>query len=124
MTPLAALAPAWILFEILQLVAGERLLGLKQIQAGRDTRQTEPSQTVSAVWVSFILLYWAWMFAMFFAHVGRPQLLALLGVSLLGMTVRRVCTLRWVLVVLTFEGAIRIGMLVSLGVLLWRGAPG
>jgi hypothetical protein len=44
----------------------------------------------------------------------------LIGASVLGSMVRRGCGLRWVLVVLTFEGAVRIGMLLSLCVLGWR----
>jgi hypothetical protein len=38
----------------------------------------------------------------------------------LGYSVRRNCRLSWVLVVLTLEGAIRIGLLVSLCALAWR----
>jgi hypothetical protein len=34
--------------------------------------------------------------------------------------VRRGCGLKWLLVVLTFEGSIRIGMLLSLCALAWR----
>jgi len=34
--------------------------------------------------------------------------------------VRRNCGLKWILVVLTFEGAIRIGMLISICRLLWH----
>lgn len=124
MTLLAALAPVWIVFEVLQLVASERLLGVRQIQAGKDVRASEPGQVLAFFWSGLILLYWIWMFAMLFARIGPPQVIALLAVSLVGQAFRRVCGLRWILVVLTFEGAVRIGMLVSLSVLLWRGLPG
>jgi hypothetical protein len=38
----------------------------------------------------------------------------------LGYALRSSCGLKWVLVILTFEGAIRIGMLVSLFAMSWR----
>jgi len=120
MAPIAAFAPAWIGFEVLQLVVSERYLGVKQIQAGRDPRLAGPPEIVAFIWAVMIVLYWAWMFGMLYLRVGLPQVLALIIISTLGYTVRRSCGLKWVLVVLTFEGAIRIGMLVSLCTLLWR----
>jgi hypothetical protein len=44
----------------------------------------------------------------------------MLAITLIGFSVRRSCGLRWVLVVLTFEGALRIGMLLYLSALIWR----
>ena len=44
----------------------------------------------------------------------------LIGVTVLGFTIRRGCGLKWVLVILTFEGAIRIGMLLHLLGTTWR----
>lgn len=120
MSPLAAFAPAWIGFEVLQLVLAERLLGLKQIQAGVDPRESSPSELISFLWAASILLYWAWMALMLYSRVGVTQMLALIAVTIVGYTIRRSCGLKWVLVALTFEGAIRIGMLVSLSVILWR----
>lgn len=120
MSPLAALAPAWIAFEVLQLVISERYLGVKQIHAGADPRKSSPPEALAFVWSIFILLYWIWMILMLYAHIGLPQIVALLFVSLGGYTLRRSCGLKWILVVLTFEGAIRIGMLVSLTALMWR----
>lgn len=120
MSPLAAFAPAWMGFEVIQLIGAERYLGLKQIQAGRDPRATGPVEAIAFAWSASIVLYWLWMIAMLFTHVGLAQMVALLCVSVLGYALRRSCGLKWVLVVLTFEGAIRIGMLVSLSVLLWR----
>ena len=120
MSPLAAFAPAWIGFEVLQLVLAERLLGLKQIQAGVDPRESSPSEFTSFLWAATILLYWAWMALMLYSRVGVTQMLALIAVTIVGYTIRRSCGLKWVLVALTFEGAIRIGMLVSLSVILWR----
>ncbi len=122
MSPLAALTPAWIAFEVLQLVMSERYLGVKHIQAGKDPRLNGPSESVSALWTCLIILYWLWLLAMLFARADLPRLVALISVTVIGYTVRRNCGLKWVLVVLTFEGAVRIGMLVSLTTLLWRQA--
>lgn len=44
----------------------------------------------------------------------RLVALLLIAVSLTGFTVRRVCGLRWGLVVLTFEGALRVGCLLAI----------
>lgn len=120
MAPLAAFAPAWIGFEVVQLIVSERYLGVKQIQAGRDPRMAGPPEFLAFVWSALIVFYWVWMFGMLYARAGLPQILALIAISAVGYTVRRSCGLKWVLVVLTFEGAIRIGMLVSLCTLLWR----
>lgn len=113
-------APFFLLFEAAQLVVGERYLGVKQIERGVDPRELGPPEPVAAGWVLCVLAYWAWMGAMLVPGFGRPQILCLLAVSIIGYAVRRNCPFRWVLVVLTIEGAIRIGMLVSLLAMAWR----
>lgn len=120
MSPLNALTPVWIGFEVLQLVFAERYLGVKQIQADRDPRNGGPSEFTSFLWFLLICCYWVWMVAMACMRLGLAQLVTLLAVSSMGYLIRRSCGLKWVLVVLTFEGAIRIGMLVSLCAVLWR----
>jgi hypothetical protein len=124
MSPLVALTPIWIALEVVQLVICERYLGIKHIQLGKDPRGNGPSEIVSFFWCFAVLGYGAWMAAMLFFHLGFVQILALALVTLAGYSLRRVCGLKWVLVVLTFEGAIRIGMLVSLSVLLWKDRLG
>ena len=120
MSLLASLAPAWMAFEILQLVVSERYLGVRQIHAGVDPRRVGPPETIAFFWTLLLILYWAWMIAMLYGRVATPQCIALIGISLTGYSLRRICTLKWVLVVLTFEGAIRIGMLVSITAVMWR----
>ena len=44
----------------------------------------------------------------------------MLGISLLGYSFRRNSGLKWILVILTLEGAIRIGMMVSLMEGIWQ----
>ena len=46
--------------------------------------------------------------------VGRAQGFVLLMTTAIGYSLRTTCGLKWVLVVLTFEGSIRVGMLISL----------
>ena len=113
-------APFFLLFEAAQLVVSERFLGVKQIERGLDPRDAGPPEAVAAGWTLAILAYWLWMGAMLVPGFGRPQVVCLLAVSFLGYALRRNCPLKWVLVVLTIEGAIRIGMLVSLLAMTWR----
>ncbi len=121
MVPLLVyLAPLYLLFEGIQLVAAERYLGVKQIERGADPRELGPTELGSALWTLTLLSYWAWMGAMLVPGFGRAQVVCLLIVSFAGYTLRRNCSLKWVLVILTVEGAIRIGMLVSLLAMAWR----
>jgi hypothetical protein len=118
-------APFFLLFEAAQLVVAERYLGVKQLERGIDPRELGPSETVSAGWTITLFAYWAWIGAMLVPGFGRAQIVCLLLVSLIGYSLRRNCPLKWVLVILTVEGAIRIGMLVSLMAMAWRrlGSP-
>lgn len=114
--PFALLAPLFLLFELWQLVIGERYLGIRQIRARVDPRELPMSDWVARLWAGGLIAYHLWMLTLLLHPVGRAQGLVLLGVSALGYFLRSVCGLNWVLVVLTFEGSIRIGMLLSLAV--------
>ena len=113
-------APLFLVFEALQLVFAERYLGVKQIERGVDPRELGPGEAIAAAWTFLLLAYWAWMGAMLVPGFGRAQVLCLLAVSFIGYALRRNCALKWVLVIMTIEGAIRIGMLVSLMAMAWR----
>ena len=117
---LVFLAPLWILFDVLQLVVAERFLGINQIEQGIDPRDRGPGQLVAFLWCSGIIAYWAWMLSMLFLRAGMEQVFAMLTVTAAGYFVRRNCGLKRILVVLTFEGAIRIGMLIYTCSLLWH----
>lgn len=117
---LFAFAPLFLAFELWQLVVAERYVGIKQIERGTDPRELGLGEGAAAFWSLTLMAYWVWMALMLFQPWGRLQILMLIGVSLGGFMVRRGCGLKWVLVTLTFEGAIRIGMLLSLCVLAWR----
>ena len=120
MNPFALLAPLFLLFEVWQLVVSERYMGVKQIRVNADPRELPMAGWMAAVWAGGLLIYALWMFMLLLHPVGRAQGLVLLAVSALGYSLRSACGLKWVLVVLTFEGSIRIGMLVSLFATTWR----
>ncbi len=107
-------------FELWQLVVLERYVGIKQIERGTDPRELGLGEFTAAAWTFTLFAYWAWMALMLFQPWGRLQVLLMIAVSIGGALIRRGCGLKWLLVVLTFEGAIRIGMLLSLGVIAWR----
>lgn len=117
---LLALAPAFLVLELVQLVACERLLGLKRLATGRDPRTTLIREPLAALWAILLFLYWVWIGLLLGGPSGRLQAIALFLVSLAGFQLRRNLPLKWTLVILTFEGAIRIGMLVSLTGSFWR----
>ncbi len=109
-----------MLFELVQLVMSERLLGVKQINLGTDPRTAGPRESVAAGWTISLMIYWLWLGMMLVPNFGRAYIVAILATTLLGYALRRNCQLKWILVILTFEGAIRIGMLGALTVRIWR----
>jgi hypothetical protein len=113
-------APLFLVFEVWQLVLSERYLGIKQIARGADPRSLGLRELTAFFWSIVLIAYWFWMLVLLFAPLGRIHGLALLGVTAIGFSLRRGCPLKAVLVVLTFEGAIRVGLLLSLCVMAWR----
>jgi len=117
---LLLLAPLFLVFEIWQLVLCERYLGIKQIARGADPRALGLGEVTAFFWSMTIISYGLWMLALLAFPLGRGFGLGLLALSAIGFSLRRGCPLKWVLVVLTFEGALRIAVLVSLCVTTWR----
>jgi len=66
------------------------------------------------------LCYWGWMLLLLAIPFARLHGLVFLAVSVFGFTLRRGGGLKWALVILTFEGAVRVGLLLSLGIMAWR----
>ena len=120
MNPFALLAPLFLAFELWQLVVSERYMGIRQIKTRTDPRDLPMSEARAGFWAGTLIAYHAWMFTLLLHPVGRAQGVVLLAVSLIGYLIRSSCGLNWVLVVLTFEGSIRIGMLLSLLGTTWR----
>ena len=120
MPTLVFFAPLFFVFEIWQLVLSERYLGIKQIARGADPRSLGLGEVTAFFWSMLLLLYWLWMVVLLVPPFGRVHGLSLIAISMIGFSLRRGSGLKWVLVILTFEGAIRIGLLLSLGVMAWR----
>ena len=117
---LPLIAPVFIAFEIWQLVICERYLGIKQIARGGDPRQMGPSEAVSFIWTACIMGYAAWVLILLTNPPARLHALCLIGATGLGYAIRRNSGLKRILIVLTFEGAIRINILFTLSVSVWR----
>ncbi len=113
-------APGLLAFEFLHLVLAERYLGIKQIERGVDPQNTPMSEGVAFGWSLAIALSWLWMLTLLVTGFGRAQVTCMLVASLAGYALRRVCAMKWVLVILTIEGALRIGMLISLILTAWK----
>jgi hypothetical protein len=119
--PLAVfLVPFFLVFEIAQLVYAERFLGVKQIQRGADPRELGPNESVAALWVLSICTQSAWLLWLLSEGSTRIHAACLLLVSLCGFSLRSNCRLKWVLVILTIEGALRMGLMVSMFGSAWR----
>jgi hypothetical protein len=119
-TTLFLLAPLFLIFEVWQLVLSERYLGIKQIARGSDPRTLGLGEVAAFFWSSILIGYWVWMMLLLTAQYGRAYSIGLLVVSVIGYALRRGSNLKWILVILTFEGAVRIGLLLSMCAMAWR----
>ena len=120
MNPFALLAPLFLAFELWQLVVSERYMGIRQIRAQADPRELPLKESLAAFWSVGLIVYVLWMVTLLLHPLGRAQGVVLLLTTALGYSLRSTCGLKWVLVVLTFEGSIRVGMLISLVGMMWR----
>lgn len=113
-------APLFLAFEVWQLVLSERYLGIKQIARGADPRRLGMAESTAFLWSACLLAYWTWMMVLLLDPVGRLPGLGLLLVTAIGFSLRRGAPMKWILVILTFEGAVRVGLLLSVGRLVWQ----
>ncbi len=120
MSALLLLAPVFFLFEIWQLVLCERYVGIRQIARSADPRELGLGELTAFFWSTMLFAYWLWTLALLLLPFARIHALCFLAIFALGLAVRRNCRLPWLLVVLTLEGAVRLGFLVSLCALAWR----
>lgn len=119
-TLLLLLAPVFLAFEVWQLVLSERYLGIKQIARNADPRTLGLGEVMAFCWCAALFCYWAWMTLLLFIPFVRVHGFGLILIFVAGYTVRRGAALKWILVILTFEGAIRVGLLMSLCAMVWR----
>lgn len=117
---LIAIAPLFLGFEVWQLVLSERYLGIKQIARGADPRSLGLREVTAFFWSTLLIGYWLWMLLLLFFPLVRAPAAALLLISMLGFSLRRGARFKWILVILTLEGAIRIGLLSYLSFVAWR----
>jgi hypothetical protein len=122
------IAPLFALFEIWQIVIAERYMGVEQFarDAGPHPRELGPGELAAFLCAMGILFNWLYMVGLVASRFSRPAALLMLAVSLIGLTVRRQLGerwwrrfgVRWALVVMTLETAIRLGLVGFL----WREA--
>lgn len=114
MLALLLFAPLFLAFEVGQLVLCERYLGVKQIARGADPRSLGPGERVALAWTVLLTLYAVWMLLLAVTPLTRGHGLGLMLLTAVGFSLRRGAKMQWILVILTFEGALRIGLLISL----------
>jgi len=111
---IAFAAPIFFIWEIVQLVMAEKILGIKQIKNGTDPRKEGPREPVAAGWTLMLIASWLWIGMMLVHDFGRAYVVVMIVVTLVAYGLRKSTELKWTLVILTFEGAIRIGMLLAI----------
>jgi hypothetical protein len=72
------------------------------------------------LWTLLLAAYALWTLLLAAVGATRVHGLGLLLVTAIGFSLRRGAKMQWILVILTFEGAIRIGLLISLSAALRR----
>ena len=122
MVTLLFLAPLFLAFEVWQLVMSERYLGIKQIARQGDPRTLGMAELTAFCWTAMLLLYVLWMLGLMLVPFTRLHGIGLLAVLGTGFALRRNFSLKWILVILTFEGAVRVGLLISILAIAWRRA--
>jgi hypothetical protein len=119
-TGIALLAPLFALFEIWQLVMAERYLGIKQIARGGDPREMGPSEPVAFLWTASIALYALWAAALLIPKETRVFGVGMIATTAVAYPIRRNAKLKMILVVITFEGAIRLVFVAGLAIMAVR----
>lgn len=112
---LLAAAPVFIISEMVQLIAAERFIGVKMIRSNQHpTDMPAPPAAATIFWIGTVgasVLYAALLLThSTVAFHGA----CILGLSTVGFAARRTAGLKYGLVIMTLEGACRIGMLVNM----------
>ena len=114
------LAPLFLLFEALQLVAAERTLGKEKIETGVLPHDQTPTEAVTVLWSIGILAEGIWALTLITNDVTRVHAGCVLLVTLFGFSTRSSCRFKLVPFVRTVEGACRMGLMVSMLGSAWR----
>jgi hypothetical protein len=116
---LPLLAPLFLVLEVWQLVMSERYVGIKHIARGGDPREMGPGEAVAFFWFAGLITYAAWTLALLAIPAARVFAFFIIAATGVGYPIRRNCGLKWILVVLTCEGSVRIGFLSALSYTAW-----
>ncbi len=110
------LAPVFIGFELIQLIVAERFIGIRQLREGRNPLDSPMAgrNWLAAFWLAAIFIYWTYMVLLIWDPYAGLQGMLMLLTSVAGLLLRRAMGLKFALVILTIEGAIRIGLLANL----------
>ena len=110
------LAPVFIAFELIQLIVAERFIGIRQLREGRNPLDSAMAgrNVLAGLWLAGIFLYWSYMVVLVWDPRAGLQGMMMILTTIAGLMLRRALGLRFALVILTIEGAIRIGLLANL----------
>ena len=111
METLALLAFLFLAFELTQVVVLERYIGIRTLRQDLDPRDLPVPSWAALTWIVLTKLYLIWMVLLAFEPSLLLPALVMIGVTLAGLIARRSYGLRGALVILTFETALRVGML-------------
>jgi hypothetical protein len=79
-----------------------------------------PGEPVAFFWSAGLVVYGLWMLALLANPPSRVYAVCLAATTAAGYAVRRNCGLNMILIVMTLEGAVRIGLLFALSVSAWH----
>ncbi|GHC02533.1 hypothetical protein [Cerasicoccus arenae] len=110
------LVPFIMLIDIAQLLVAERFIGMKQIRSGQHPLESDrrPPNWAIAIWITGLCILWLYMILLVFDPRGALQGGLMFFVSLSGFALRRMAGLKWALVLMTIETAIRLGLLANM----------
>lgn len=119
MPPLLILACFIPPAEIAQLVLAERRIGMRQIRAGIDPRDSRhhPPDWIGWTWLGLALVVNVYPLFLTFDDKARFFGLLMLLFSVVGFDMRRRLGMKWALVIFAFEGALRNGVVILMFVL-------
>lgn len=119
MPPLLILACLVPPAEIAQLVLAERRIGVRQLRAGIDPRDSRhyPPDWIGWAWLGLAGVVHVYPVLLLFDDKARFLGLLMLLFSVVGFDMRRRLGMRWALVIFAFEGALRNGVVILMFVL-------
>lgn len=106
----------FISYEMLQLVLAERYIGIKKIRAGVHPLESNAQGPawIATAWLLGMLSSWVFIVYLLFQYESSIQGFLMVLTSVAGMSLRRSLGIKWALVIMTIEGAIRMGLLANL----------